>query len=65
MNKAVKICDIDSPNIEYEIREWVEVSISGNYSCPVCGDILVIVPFQLPFTFAFCTQCKKYFLGIT
>lgn len=48
-----------------EVKEWKELKLEGNYKCPKCSSMLVVIPITSYPTwntiFAFCVACKRAF----
>jgi len=50
--------------IKVTVDKWIKAKMEGNYTCPECGSILLIVSF-VGGAYAFCSKCKEYFVEAT
>jgi len=47
-------------NIDVRIEKWVEAKLKGNYRCPHCGRIMIVIGgFE---NYAYCPNCERYFV---
>lgn len=45
----------------YETVKWKEARLEGDFRCPDCGSIMIIIgPFK---AYAFCLKCEKYWIS--
>ena len=45
-----------------EKTQWIEIDTVGNLYCPECNILMFISPIDSVPTYAFCADCKKYFM---
>ena len=50
-------------DIIVDVDEWIKVhKIYGNYKCPKCGNILIVISTHGN-PILFCIKCNKYFMA--
>ena len=42
--------------------KWVEAEIIGDFKCPNCGTLMVVVDDRGPY--AVCFKCEQYWIGV-
>jgi len=47
-------------NIEIQIDRWVEAELKGNYRCPYCDRIMIVIASLA--SYAYCPYCERYFV---
>ena len=40
---------------------WAETMPEGDFECPNCAGIMLVVASAFGMTYAFCSDCKKYY----
>ena len=42
--------------------KWIELKLEGNFNCPSCNSILIVMNGINLEPYAFCTKCNKYWI---
>lgn len=59
----MRICASDIDRTIMVKAHWIEAIIEGNFSCPKCGRLLVVIP-TIVTSISFCLGCNKYFIPV-
>jgi len=46
--------------IEITVNKWIEAELKGNYRCPCCSRIMIVIGGLA--TYAYCPHCERYFV---
>jgi len=47
-------------SFDIRVEKWVEAELKGNYQCPHCGRIMIVIASLV--SYAYCPHCERYFV---